>query len=67
MNLLRKYSLLTLLLLFTLMPVWADALSDFTSSKAINAPYTSVLVVDLKSGRELVSHNADKSLIPPPS
>lgn len=64
MNLLKKSSLPLLLLLLWLAPAWADALSDFTSSRAINAPYTSVLILDLKNGQELVSLNADKPLIP---
>ncbi len=56
--------LLLLLTLATFLTVQADALSDFTGSRSINAPKTSVLVIDLKTGKELVSHNAALPLIP---
>lgn len=52
------------MLLVTAYIAMADALSDFTSSKAINAPSASVLIVDLKNGRELAAHNIDRPLIP---
>lgn len=60
---LRKLSLF-LALLFAVCISYADALSDFQTSRAINAPHAAVLIVDLKSGEELVSHNPGKSLIP---
>lgn len=55
---------LFLAFLLTFAAAFADALSDFTSSKSINAPQASVYIVDLKTGRELVAHNTDKPLIP---
>lgn len=60
----KRLPTLLLLLLVSLQMVLADALSDFTGSRDINAPQASVYIVDLKNGRELVSHNADKPLIP---
>lgn len=42
----------------------ADALSDFISSPAINAPQTSVYIADLKNDTELVAHNVSTPLIP---
>lgn len=64
MIVMKRQSSLLLLILLCLQLAWADALSDFTSAKAINAPFTSVLIRDLKTGEVLVSHNADKPLIP---
>lgn len=60
-----KRSVLLLMLLFVI--VWevsADALSDFVSSPSINAPQTSVYIIDLSDGHEIVAHNTEKPLIP---
>jgi len=64
MNIVKNSTLLLFLTLVSFLSVRADALSDFTGSHAINAPKTSVLVIDLENGRELISHNADLPLIP---
>jgi len=42
----------------------ADAITDFTKSKAINAPKASVLVIDLDDGKRIAEHNASLPLIP---
>lgn len=57
-------SILFLLLMIMAQSVFADAISDFVDSKAINTPQTAVLIVDLKTGKELVSINKSKPLIP---
>lgn len=64
MNIVKSCTLLLFLTLVTFLQTRADVLSDFTESRAINAPKTSVLIVDLENGRELMSHNADLPLIP---
>ena len=64
MNVLKRTSLFLLLCVLAFMPAYADALSDFTGSRAINAPKTSVLVIDLEDGSEILSHNAGLPLIP---
>lgn len=51
-------------MMLTLAVAFADALSDFTSSPAINAPQASVYILDLKTGRELAAHNISTPLIP---
>lgn len=60
----KRNSLLFAFLLLALNFAFADALSDFTSSRAVNSQMTSVLVKDLKTGKITVSHNIDKRLIP---
>ena len=45
-------------------PVVADVLDDFTCSRALSAAKTALLVIDLKDGDEILSHNADTPLIP---
>lgn len=64
MNQLKRTISLLLLLVAVIPALRADALSDFTDSRAINTPQTAVLVADLKSGKELVSLNASTPLIP---
>lgn len=60
----KRLALVLVLLIVIACGVSADALSDFTSSPAINAPQTSVYIIDLSNGNELVAHNTDKPLIP---
>lgn len=64
MKLTKRQVLLFILLLIGLRSVLADALADFTESAAINAPFTSVLVQDLKTGEILAAHNERKPLVP---
>ena len=64
MNFQKRTSLALVLLILCTVAAWADALTDFTGSAAINAPKTSVLVIDLMSGEEIVSYNAESPLIP---
>ena len=45
-------------------PVVADVLDDFMCSRALSAAKTALLVIDLKDGDEILSHNADTPLIP---
>ena len=60
----KRISFSLVLLILCAVAAWADALTDFTGSAAINAPKTSVLVVDLDNGDEIVSYNAELPLIP---
>ena len=46
------------------MTLRADILSDFTETKAVNAPTSAVLITDLKSGRELIAYNDETPLVP---
>ncbi len=64
MNVLKRTSLFLLLCVLAFIQVYADALSDFTGSRSINAPKTSVLVIDIEDGSEILSHNAELPLIP---
>lgn len=64
MNILKRSTVLLLMVFAVWASAQADAISDFTSSKAINAPKAAVLIVDLADGRDLVSHNAEIPLIP---
>lgn len=59
----RLLSLLVALSFF-FSAAFADALSDFTSSPAINAPKAAVYIADLRNGNELAAHNVDMPLIP---
>lgn len=63
MNLTNRAVIWLLIVLSPLM-AWGYDISDFKESTAINAPQTAVLVLDLKTGETLVSHNAEKPLIP---
>ena len=56
--------LLSIFLLSLALILRADPVSDFTASPAVDADNTSILVVDLKSGKKIISHNADLPLIP---
>lgn len=60
---LRLGSVLALMVI-SMLGVLAGPLDDFRGSPAINSPKTAVLVIDLKTGKELLSHNADIPLIP---
>lgn len=60
----KRITALVSLLVIAVGIAFADALSDFTSSKPINSEQTSVIVKDLKSGRIILAHNIDKKLIP---
>lgn len=60
----KRISTLFTLLVLTIGFVYADALSNFTQSKPVNASQTAVLIKDLKTGKVLVSHNIDKKLVP---
>ena len=53
-----------LLLVATWGGIRAGVIEDFVSSKAINAPQASVLVVDLGNGKRIAEHNASLPLIP---
>lgn len=64
MNVVKRSSLVLLLAVAAILPAVADALSDFTGSRAVNAPKTAVLVVDLADGSEILAHNAELPLIP---
>lgn len=64
MNFTKRLSLLILVILASAGIISADAISDFAESRAINAPSSAVLVVDLKTGKELAELNKDKPLIP---
>ncbi|WP_300923889.1 MULTISPECIES: D-alanyl-D-alanine carboxypeptidase/D-alanyl-D-alanine-endopeptidase [Muribaculaceae] len=64
MNRLKRLITLSMLAVLTLAAAYADAIGDFTSSRAINAPQAAVLIYDLKNDREIASHNLDKPLIP---
>ncbi len=56
--------LLSIFLLSLALILRADPVSDFTASPAVDADNTSILVVDLKSGKKIISHNAALPLIP---
>ena len=56
--------LLSIFLLSLALILRADPVSDFTASPAVDADNTSILVVDLKSGKKIISYNADLPLIP---
>lgn len=60
----KRTATLLALLVLTLNFAFADALAEFIQSRAVNAPQTSVLVKDLKTGKLLAAHNIDKKLIP---
>lgn len=61
----RLFHIAAFLLIAVLNTVsYADALQDFMNSPAINTPQTSVYIIDLADGKELVSLNTDKPLIP---
>lgn len=64
MNHIKRSFLLSFSLFIAALWLRAGAVDDFVSSRSINAPHTAVLIVDLADGRELVSHNASKPLIP---
>lgn len=61
---LKRSFLLFLLLLATLNFAFADAIDDFAASRGVNANKTALLVVDLKSGKELLSFHSSLPLIP---
>lgn len=64
MNIRERITLLAFWVVITINLCLADAIGDFTASRAINAPQAAILITDLKTGKQIVSHNADKSLIP---
>lgn len=64
MNGLKRLITLTLSATLWLMTAFAGVLEDFTSSRAVNASHAAVLIYDLKTDREIASHNIDKPLVP---
>ncbi|MGM9816283.1 MAG: D-alanyl-D-alanine carboxypeptidase/D-alanyl-D-alanine-endopeptidase [Lepagella sp.] len=56
--------LLSLFLLSIALILRADPISDFTASTAVDADNSALLIIDLKSGKKILSHNADLPLIP---
>lgn len=64
MNDIKRVVSLFLLVLAFVHLAWADTISDFADSKAINAPQTAVWISDIRTGEELASLNVDKPLIP---
>lgn len=61
---LKRFFMTALAVVMTATLLKADPLSDFLDSRAINPASTSVLIVDLASGKTLASHNPAKPLIP---
>lgn len=64
MKILLKAVLLPLIMAFGCLVSRADAIDAFSESGAVNASQAAVLIIDLKTGDEIASLNADMPLIP---
>ena len=60
----KRYILLSILILAATLTYAGSPLDRFLKSKSISAGSTAVLVQDLKTGDVLMSHNADRPLLP---
>ncbi|MCM1291528.1 MAG: D-alanyl-D-alanine carboxypeptidase [Prevotella sp.] len=57
------WSVLMIMILMSLSAV-AEPIDDFKNNPAVNSSSTSVIVIDLKTGKTIVSHNAETPLLP---
>lgn len=60
----QKFTILIIFLILSAISINAEIPDSFLSAAGIDPANSSVLVVDLASGDTLVSHNADKPLVP---